>query len=179
MDLWRTSMVSYLTCATIIVEDQEIGDNEIGPLFALIVVSSPLLNEFHHDASVLITFDDLDKLGPLPLSSLRMPRARFEPASRSIFRRIAGFWPMLERLDLQETPSSLDDLVSISRYLPELRDLAVIIPGGYSPEVIRAPQLSPTQLDAQRTVWLSHSFLLSPGPLPHYVHKSKVTHLAA
>lgn len=165
--LWCTSMVSYLTRVTIVVGDEGIGDTEVGPIYALIAANSPLLNEFHNE-SPSISIDDLHRLRPLPLRSLRMPYAQFVPASQSIFRIIASFWPKLERLDLQDNPITLDDLVCISRYLPELRDLAVNIPAGYLLGAVRPPRLSPAELDAQRAVWLSHSFLLSPGPL--YIH---------
>lgn len=138
--------------------------SKIGPFFVLIVANSPLLSEFHLRASPLISIIEWDKLRSLPLRSLRMTYALLVPGSRCIFRRIAGFWPKLKRPYLQVTPIALDELVCISRYLAQLMELAVKIPGGYLAETIRAPRLSPTVLDAQRAVWVSHSFILTPNP---------------
>lgn len=177
MHLWSTPIVSYLICATIIVEDEIVEDTEIGPLYAHVVANSPLLNEFNYKGRHWISLEDLDKLRPLPLHSLRMPDVGFVPASQSIFQTIASFWPNLERLDLKETPIALDDLVCISRYLPELRDLVVQFPGGYPPEAICAPRLSPEELDTQRAVWLSHSFLLSTPPTCPPIHNYSSSNL--
>ncbi|KAF8602434.1 hypothetical protein BDV93DRAFT_193817 [Ceratobasidium sp. AG-I] len=161
IEFWRTSMTLHLTSADIRYWGA-IMDTEISLLFEALAAHSPLLNDLQFWFRPLLSHDNLARLCPLPIRNLRIPGAVFDPTIPSPFRAIADFWPNLERLDIESTPIALDDLVCISRHLPQLRELAVWIPGGFTLGAIRAPRLSLVELETQRALWLSHSFYLSP-----------------